>query len=90
MDAPSLCGEYLRYNSVPLSDQKLLDLLLPSVATISTGMLNYECAEAWVRQMKRDQHPVPSTIRHGALARCLEWMIRKHPNVMAAPYSGWP
>ena len=74
-------AEYLRHNSVLLSDQKLLDTLLPSVATISTGMLNYEWAEAWVRQMKRDQHLAPSTIRHrhGALARCLDWMIRNIP-----------
>lgn len=79
-------AEYRRHNSVPLSDQKLLDTLLPSVATVSTSMLNYEWAEAWVRQMKRDQHLAPSTIRHrhGALARCLDWIIRKHPDIMAA------
>lgn len=79
-------AEYLRHNSVPLSDRKLLDTLLPSIAMVSTGMLNYEWAKAWVRQMKRDQHLAPSTIRHrhGALARCLDWMIRKHPDIMAA------
>lgn len=79
-------AEYRRHNSVPLSDQKLLDTLLPSVATVSTSMLNYEWAEAWIRQMKRDQHLAPSTIRHrhGALARCLDWIIRKHPDIMAA------
>lgn len=79
-------AEYLRHNSVPLSDRKLLNTLLPSIAIVSTGMLNYEWAEAWVRQMKRDQHLSPSTIRHrhGALARCLDWMIRKHPDIMAA------
>ncbi len=79
-------AEYLRHNSVPLSDRKLLDTLLPGVALTSTSMLNYEWAEAWVRQMKRDQHLAPSTIRHrhGALARCLDWMIRKHPDIMVA------
>jgi len=36
--------------------------------------------------MKREQHLSPSTIRHrhGALARCLDWMMRKHPDIMVA------
>lgn len=78
-------AEYLRHNSVPLSDQKLLETVLPSVATIATTTLNYEWAEAWIRQMKRDQCLAPSTIRHrhGALARCLDWMMRKHPDIIA-------
>jgi integrase len=78
-------AEYLRHNAVPLSDQKLLDTLLPSVAKVATSMLNYEWAEAWVRDLKRTHHLAPSTIRHrhGALARCLDWMTRKHPEIMA-------
>lgn len=77
--------EYLRHNSVPLSDQKLLDTVLPSVARLSTGVLNYDWAESWVSEMKRQQHLAPSTIRHrhGALARCLDWILRKHPEIMA-------
>ena len=66
-------AEYGRHNPARLSDQRLLDTLPTSVATVSTSMLNYEWAEAWVRQMKRDQHQAPSTNRHrhGALARCV-------------------
>jgi integrase len=47
--------------------------------------LNYEWAEGWVRDMKRNAHLAPSTIRHrhGALARCFDWMMRKHPEIMA-------
>jgi integrase len=77
--------EYLRHNSVPLSEQKLLDTVLPTVATLATGMLNYAWAEGWVRAMKRSQHLAPSTIRHwhGALARCFDWVTRKHPEIMA-------
>lgn len=39
-----------------------------------------------MRQMKRDQHLARSTIRHrhGALAKRLDWVIRKHPDIMAA------
>jgi integrase len=35
--------------------------------------------------MKRVQNLSPSTIRHrhGALARCFDWMLRKHPEIMA-------
>jgi integrase len=76
--------EYLKHNSVPLSDRKLLDTLLPSVAAIATSVLNYEWAEAWICDMKRVQRLAPSTIRHrhGALARCFDWMLRKHPEIM--------
>jgi len=36
--------------------------------------------------MKRAEHLAPSTIthRHGVLAKHLDWMIRKHPDTMAA------
>lgn len=35
--------------------------------------------------MKRDLNLSPSTIHHrqGALARCFDWVIRKHPEIMA-------
>lgn len=78
-------SEYLRENSVPVSDIKLLHTIRPLVATASTGHLNYDWAEGWVRGMKRIHNLSPSTIRHrhGALARCFDWMLRKHPGVMA-------
>lgn len=78
-------SEYLRENSVPVSDIKLLHTIRPLLATASTGHLNYDWAEGWVRGMKRIHNLSPSTIRHrhGALARCFDWMLRKHPGVMA-------
>ena len=78
-------AEYVRNNNVPLSDIKLLDTSRPSLATLSTGYLNYDWAEGWIRTMKREQNLAPSTIRHrhGALARCFDWMTRKHPDIMA-------
>jgi hypothetical protein len=35
--------------------------------------------------MKRISQPAPGTIRHrhGAMARCVDWMLRKHPERMA-------
>jgi len=70
---------------VSVSDIKLLNTVRPLLITISTGSLNYDWAEAWIREMKRVQNLSPSTIRHrhGALARCFDWMLRKHPGVMA-------
>jgi len=78
-------NEYLRDNSVPVSDVKLLHTIRPSLLTCTTGFLNYDWAEGWIREMKRVQNLSPSTIRHrhGALARCFDWMIRKHPDIMA-------
>lgn len=77
-------AEYLKNNPVPLSDRKLLDTILPGAGRVPTSVLNYEWAEAWIREMKRTQHLAPSTIRHrhGALARCFDWMTRKHADIM--------
>lgn len=78
-------AEYIRHNPVPLSEQKLLNAVMPSVEKLSTGSLNYEWAEGWIRDMKRINHLAPGTIRHrhGALARCFDWMLRKHSEIMA-------
>ena len=76
---------YLRDNSVPVSEVKLLHTIRPLLLNCTTGFLNYDWAEGWIREMKRVQNLSPSTIRHrhGALARCFDWMIRKHPEIMA-------
>jgi integrase len=78
-------AEYIRNNDVPVSDVKLLDTVRPTLLTLSTGYLNYDWAEGWVRQMKRELNLAPSTIRHraGALARCFDWMARKNGDIIA-------
>lgn len=70
---------------MPVSDIKLLDTVRSRLDTLGTGHLNYDWAEGWIRAMKRTQNLSPSTIRHrhGALARCFDWMLRKHPEIMA-------
>lgn len=77
--------EYLRHNPVPVSDVKLLDTIRPDLELVGTGSLNYDWADSWIRAMKREVNLAPSTIRHrhGALARCFEWMLRKHPEILA-------
>lgn len=76
--------EYQKHNAVPESDIKLLDTVLPKLALLATNTLNYDWAEAWVVSMKRVENLAPSTVRHrhGALARCFDWMTRKHPEIM--------
>lgn len=76
--------EYQRHNALALSEVKLLDTIQPQLATVATGYLNYDWAESWIRSMKRDANLSPSTIRHrqGALARCFDWMVRRHPEIM--------
>jgi EAL domain-containing protein (putative c-di-GMP-specific phosphodiesterase class I) len=37
---------------------------MPSVEKLSTGSLNYEWAEGWIRDMKRISQLAPGTIRH--------------------------
>jgi integrase len=77
-------AEFLRNESVAISEIKLLDTLKPQLDRMSTAHLSYEWAESWVRGMKREQNLAPSTIRHrhGALARCLDWVARRHPEIL--------
>jgi len=76
--------EYIRHNAVPVSDVKLLDTIRPALELVGTGNLNYDWADAWITSMKREANLAPSTIRHrhGALARCFDWMLRKHPEIL--------
>jgi hypothetical protein len=58
---------------VPLSDRKLLDTIMPGVATVPASALNYEWSEAWIRDMKRVHHLAPSTLTQVVLQQ------RTHP-----------
>lgn len=76
--------EYQRTNAVPKSDLLLLETVRPRLAQLATGHLTYDWAEAWITSMKREDNLAPSTIRHrhGALARCFDWMVRKHADIL--------
>jgi integrase len=76
--------EYRKANAVPASDALLLDTLRGKMAQVSTGEMTYAWAEAWILSMKRQENLAPSTIRHrhGALARCFDWMVRKHGDIL--------
>lgn len=78
---------YLRRVSVPDSDVQVLNALLGREATKAKALstLDYRWVEQWVTSMKRRDHLSPSTIRHyvGALARCLDWVVRSGTPMLA-------
>lgn len=78
-------AEYARANDVPVSDLKILDTVKAQLIGVATSTMNFDWAELWIRQMKRGDNLSPSTIRHrhGALARCLDWVVTKHPHILA-------
>lgn len=75
---------YMRSVAVPDSDQQVLGVVIDRVGSTSMSSVDYEWAERWVSDMKLLERRAPSTIRHrvGALARCFDWLVRKHPDVM--------
>lgn len=72
---------YLNACAVKENDQFLLGVIRSRIGQDRLLGLDFNWAEAWVRKMKHSLHLSPSTIRHhvGALARCLDWVLRKHP-----------
>lgn len=72
---------YQAAHAVKPSDDDILRIQRERVGAVRIASLDYAWVEAWVQKMKREQALAPSTIRHhvGALARCLDWLARKHP-----------
>lgn len=75
---------YLEKVHVPDSDQRILLVVGKRVGSMRLDDVNYAWCEKWVDGMK--QGMAPSTIRHhvGALARCLDWLIRRGETVLVA------
>lgn len=76
--------EYIKAGGVPDSTERVLNTIRPKLTTDSTSSVNYNWCEDWVNRMKREENLKPGTINHrvGALRRCLDWVVRKHPDVM--------
>jgi len=70
---------YLMGMPVPDSDRLLLETLSDQIGEERLDRLDYAWAENWVAAMKQQRVLAPSTIRHyvGALARCLDWQVRR-------------
>lgn len=72
---------YQNARVVKPSDEAILRIQRGRLGSVRVAALDYAWVERWVQAMKREQALAPSTIRHhvGALARCLDWLARKHP-----------
>lgn len=64
---------------VPDSDRLVLESLAEKIGLDRLDGVDYAWTESWVSGMKRVEVLAPSTIRHyvGALARCLDWHVRR-------------
>lgn len=78
--------EYQKANSIKTSEIKLLETVRVTMKDDATWTMNFVWANAWTKKMKREDNLSPSTIRHrvGALARCIDWVCRQHPEIMVA------
>lgn len=70
---------YLDGVPVPDSDRLLLDTLIEQIGDERLNCLDYTWAESWIATLKQIRVLSPSTIRHyvGALARCMDWQVRR-------------
>jgi len=66
-------------------DVILLNAMRGAVGSKTLSLVNYAWAESWVRDL-RDAGGAPSSIRKkvGALARCLDWLVRRSDTMLAA------
>ncbi|MCG2583914.1 site-specific integrase [Massilia sp. TS11] len=76
--------------TVPVSalDCEILDLLYGKIGSTRVDRaLTYKWAEEWVRSMKIEAHLAPGTIRKrtGALARMLDWHLKRQAKDGALP-----
>jgi integrase len=76
---------YLASTSVSRSQQDYLSTLYALKSDERLTAVNYAWAEAWVNELKA-LDLAPNTIRHhvGPLACCLDWVVRKYPDIMPA------
>ncbi len=76
--------EYQRAVVVPVSDAELLGVIEERKGKDILADVDYQWAEAWLQDMKLVRRLAPSTIRHhvGALARCFDWVLRRHPGAL--------
>lgn len=70
---------YLAAQHVPPSDKRCLVIVVERIGATRLNAITYPWAESWVRGLKRERNLSPTTIRHqvGALARCLDWVVRQ-------------
>lgn len=75
-----LIRDYIKKNSVPDSDIKLLNVQISRIGAVHLSKISYEWVEKFIFTMKIEYNLSPDTIRHhtGALARCFDWAGRRN------------
>lgn len=75
---------YLDAAHVSHDDSKLLSVLEKNIGDVKLDAVNYAWAETWVAGLRLKS--APSTVRHyvGALARCLDWLVRGEKSMLVA------
>ena len=75
-----LVNEYKAALTIKPEDVDLLNIITGRDGDLLLSDIDYDWSEVWVTQLKRVQKLAPSTVRKyvGALARCLDWSIRKN------------
>lgn len=86
----TLIREYVTAVAVSALDQDVLNFLARDKVLPTTRLdqaLQYRWCEGWVRTMKVEQNLAPGTIRKrvGALARMLDWHLRRDAETGAQP-----
>jgi integrase len=76
--------QYVEANHITPDDVGLLKNIRLNIGTMRISDINYPWAEQWVAAM-RANNLAPSTIRKyvGALARCLDWVMRSGKTMLA-------
>ncbi len=76
---------YVETQNVRPSAERLLVTLRREVGSTPLASISYAWAEEWVRQQKVRLHRCPGTVRKhkGALSRVLNWLVNRHPQVLA-------
>lgn len=84
MSIAEAISEYLQSSANPkASDIDCLGVIKQRIGTRQVATCDYGWAESWTRSMK-ELRLAPGTIRHhkGALARCLDFISKKHPALL--------
>lgn len=77
--------QYVEAVHITDDDVAILGILNGQVGGRALDQVNYQWAEGWIRELQAGGG-APSTIRKkvGALARCLDWVVRRSDTMLAA------
>lgn len=72
------------HGQLSTADDEILDVLTGEIGKTKLSEFTYAWCEQWVRDMKLKANLAPGTIRKriGALARCIDWELRKTPDLL--------